>query len=52
VLIGDIDITGDSCEDLLGAADLFGVPSILEACCLFLQQHLHPSNCLGEVFVL
>ena len=31
---------------MLGAASLFQYPSIEEACCDFLTQHLHPSNVL------
>lgn len=31
---------------MLGAASLLQYPSIEKACCEFLCQHLHPSNCL------
>ena len=33
-------------QELLGASTLFQYPSIEEACCDFLTQHLHPSNVL------
>ncbi|ELU11985.1 hypothetical protein CAPTEDRAFT_144257 [Capitella teleta] len=42
VLIEDITV-----QDLLAAADMLGLEGIVGACCSFLRQQLHPSNCIG-----
>ena len=37
----------DNCQDLLAAADMFGLEEVVVACCTFLKQELHPSNAIG-----
>ena len=44
---GHLEITVDNAQDMLAAGSLFQFPDIMTACCQFLAQHLHPSNCLG-----
>jgi len=44
---GRCEINIDNAQDMLAAANLFQYPSIVNACCQFLQIHLHSSNCLG-----
>ncbi|TGZ73452.1 hypothetical protein CRM22_001507, partial [Opisthorchis felineus] len=44
---GEIVITEEHVEGMLAASDLLFVPYVRDACCRFLQSHLHPENCLG-----
>lgn len=44
---GHLEITVDNAQDMLAAGSMFQYPDIVEACCRFLTNHLHPSNCLG-----
>ncbi|XP_013391404.1 actin-binding protein IPP [Lingula anatina] len=44
---GEVDVRNDNCQDLLAAADMFGLPEVMTACCEFMKQQIHPSNCLG-----
>ena len=43
---GRVTVTQDNVDLLLKTADLFQFPSVKEACCAFLEQHLDVSNCL------
>ena len=53
VYTGRLEITIDNAQELLAAASQFEYPAIVQACCNFLEKHLHPSNCLGiENFAL
>jgi hypothetical protein len=45
-------VTEESCQDLLAAADMFGLTDVLQACCCYLLRQLHPANCIGEMSVL
>ncbi|XP_007898753.1 kelch-like protein 38 [Callorhinchus milii] len=52
---GEIIINGGNVLSLMEAADIYQYPKVLEACSLYLQNHLTPENCfsmarLGEVF--
>ncbi|XP_005101555.1 kelch-like protein 21 [Aplysia californica] len=48
---GKIEITANNAQEMLAAACLFQYPAIVSACETFLEQQLHPSNCLGiEMF--
>jgi hypothetical protein len=42
-----ITINDDNVESLLNAASVFQVIEIVNVCCEFLKEQLHPSNCLG-----
>lgn len=44
---GRITISEDNVQSLLPVASLLQVASVREACCKFLLNQLHPSNCLG-----
>ena len=37
----------DICQDLLAVADMLGLSDVLEVCCDFLKNQLHPSNAIG-----
>ena len=47
--VGELEVTTDTCQDLLTAADMLRVSEVMEACCTFLQQQLQPANCIGEI---
>lgn len=47
VYTGSIDVTEDNVQSLLSAANLLHLTEVRDACCDFLRQQLHPSNCLG-----
>lgn len=42
-----IKVTEDNVQSLLPASCLLQLNSVREACCEFLKNQLHPSNCLG-----
>ena len=42
-----VSITDDNVESLLKAASVFQLIEIVNVCCEFLKEQLHPSNCLG-----
>jgi hypothetical protein len=42
-----IQITEDNVQNLLSVANLLQFTTIIETCCSFLKNQLHPSNCLG-----
>ncbi|XP_041357909.1 kelch-like protein 21 [Gigantopelta aegis] len=44
---GRLEITPENAQEMLAAGNLFQYPDIVSACCEFLEQQLHPSNCLG-----
>ncbi|XP_015599549.1 kelch-like protein 5 [Cephus cinctus] len=44
---GCIELREDSVETLLATACLLQLNPVVKACCQFLIQQLHPSNCLG-----
>ncbi|XP_061181619.1 kelch-like protein 21 [Saccostrea echinata] len=47
VYTGNLEITTENAQELLSAGSLFEFPAIVSACCDFLKQQLHVSNCLG-----
>ncbi len=47
VYTGTIEVTEDNVQSLLSAANLLHLTEVRDACCDFLRQQLHPSNCLG-----
>lgn len=47
VYTGNLEITTENAQELLSAGSLFEFPAIVAACCDFLKQQLHISNCLG-----
>lgn len=47
VYIGTIEVTEDNVQSLLSAANLLHLTEVRDACCDFLRQQLHSSNCLG-----
>ncbi|XP_060872578.1 ring canal kelch homolog [Metopolophium dirhodum] len=47
VYSGKIVVTERNVQDLLPAANLLLLNDVNEACCEFLQEQLHPTNCLG-----
>lgn len=42
-----IEITEESVQNLFSVANLLQFTTIIETCCGFLKNQLHPSNCLG-----
>lgn len=42
-----LDLQEETVENILSAARLLQLNAVVNACCDFLQQQLHPSNCLG-----
>lgn len=42
-----VSINDDNVESLLKAASVFQLIEIVNVCCEFLKEQLHPSNCLG-----
>lgn len=42
-----IEITEENVQNLLSVANLLQFTTIIETCCSFLKNQLHPSNCLG-----
>jgi len=44
---GVIDLQEENVENLLAAACLLQLPSVIDACCSFFRKLLHPSNCIG-----
>ncbi|GAB1608365.1 actin-binding protein IPP-like [Argonauta hians] len=44
---GQIEVTSDSCQDLMSAADMFNVSEVLSFCCEYLKQQLSLDNCIG-----
>ena len=45
--VAKVDITVDNVQSLLTVASLLQVETLVEKCCYFLENELHPSNCLG-----
>ncbi|XP_077993675.1 kelch-like protein 41 [Glandiceps talaboti] len=42
-----LKITEENVQSLLSAAHLFQIQAIVDACCRFMENHLHPTNCIG-----
>ena len=47
VYTGSIEVGEENVQSLLPAANLLQLSEVREACCDFLKDQLHPSNCLG-----
>ncbi|KAG8238147.1 hypothetical protein J437_LFUL017260 [Ladona fulva] len=47
VYTSEIRVTEDNVQSLLPAANLLQLTDIRDACCVFLESQLHPTNCLG-----
>ena len=47
IYTGTIEVCEDNVQSLLPAANLLQLTEVRDACCNFLKQQLHPSNCLG-----
>ena len=47
VYTGSIEVGEDNVQCLLPAANLLQLMEVRDICCEFLQDNLHPSNCLG-----
>jgi len=47
VYTSEVDVTEDNVQTLLPAANLMQLSDVKEACCEFLLNQLHPTNCLG-----
>lgn len=45
--VAKVNITVDNVQSLLTVASLLQVETLVEKCCYFLENELHPSNCLG-----
>ena len=45
---GCVEITSDNVQEVLAGADMLGLEGVVEACCNYLQQQLHPANCIGN----
>ena len=45
--VAKVAITVDNVQSLLTVASLLQVETLVEKCCYFLENELHPSNCLG-----
>jgi len=46
-VVGRISVNGAVVQDLLEAADMLQLRHVVDACCSFLLQQLHESNCIG-----
>lgn len=46
--LGDVAVSMDDCQDLLAGADMLGLSRVLEVCCTFMKNSLHPSNAIGR----
>ena len=47
VYTAKVDVTEENVQTLLTAANLLQLVDVRDACCEFLFQQLHPTNCLG-----
>ena len=47
VYTGMVEVSEDIVQSLLPAANLLQLTEVRDACCDFLKQQLHPTNCLG-----
>ena len=47
VYTSEVEVTEDNVQTLLPAANLMQLSDVKEACCEFLLNQLHPTNCLG-----
>lgn len=46
-IIGEIDLSEDNVETILSTANILQITEVVNACCNFLANRLHPSNCIG-----
>ena len=47
VYTSEVEVTEENVQTLLPAANLMQLSDVKEACCEFLLNQLHPTNCLG-----
>lgn len=47
VYTSEVEVTEDNVQTLLPAANLMQLSDVKDACCEFLLNQLHPTNCLG-----
>lgn len=47
LLIGSIDVTVDTVQELMVAADMLQLSEVVDICGEFLRAHMDPSNCVG-----
>ena len=47
VYTSEVEVNEENVQTLLPAANLMQLSDVKEACCEFLQNQLHPTNCLG-----
>ena len=46
---GHIQVSGESCQEILAAADMLQLLPVVTICRQFLIQQLAPDNCVGEM---
>ncbi|XP_067679115.1 actin-binding protein IPP-like isoform X3 [Haliotis asinina] len=44
---GQVEVTSENCQDLLGVSDMLGLVDVVMACSEFLKTQLQPDNSLG-----
>ena len=47
LVLGTGSISEENCQDVLAAANMFGIGELVRICSKFLKQQLHQENCLG-----
>ncbi|TRY95530.1 hypothetical protein DNTS_010987 [Danionella cerebrum] len=47
IYTGSLEVSVDTVQDLMMAADMLQITEALEICSQFLQAHIHPTNCVG-----
>lgn len=47
LLTGSIDVTVDTVQELMVAADMLQLSEVVDICGEFLRAHMDPSNCVG-----
>ncbi|XP_070545826.1 kelch-like protein 12 [Ptychodera flava] len=45
----NVTISDETVQGLMECSLLFQFPEVFDKCCTYMQQHLHPSNCLGVI---
>jgi kelch-like protein 2/3 len=48
VYTSEVEVTEENVQTLLPAANLMQLSDVKDACCEFLLNQLHPTNCLGK----
>lgn len=46
-ILGNICLSGATVQEILSAADMVGLPDVVESCTDFLKNELHPTNAIG-----